>query len=140
VGRIIKVEGEMAEVIIKRHTACEKCGGCNLGTDKGNTVRAKNSIKAQVGDKVYINMENIGVLKAAAIMYILPLVAMIIGFTFFYYGAEFFGNVDAREVWGILFGFAFLIGSFLIIRKFEPKFAQNALYHPEITGFASEDE
>lgn len=139
-GRIIKVDGEIAELIIQRHTACEKCGGCNLGTDKVNTIRAKNSIGAQVGEKVYVDMENIGVLKAAAIMYILPLLAMIIGFMFFYYGAEFFGNVEGREIWAILFGFAFLVGSFLVIRKFEPKFAQNVLYHPEITGYASEDE
>lgn len=139
VAKVIKVEGEIADVEIQRHTACKKCGGCNLGTDKTSIVQARNLINAQAGQKVYLSMENMSVLKAASIMYMIPLFFMILGVMFAYLCADKFGYQEAREMWSLVFGGAFLLGTFIIIKKLEPKFSKNNTYSPEIVDFASED-
>ncbi|QNO15761.1 SoxR reducing system RseC family protein [Alkalicella caledoniensis] len=140
VGIITNLEGELAEVEVQRHTACKKCGGCGLGTKNSNKVKVKNPVNAEIGNKVYIDMADIGVLKAAAIMYMIPLAALVIGFMFSYYGAQHFGYVDTKELWGLGFGFAFLIGSFILIRKFEPKLSLNTLYGPKILRVIGDEE
>jgi len=140
VGTIVSIHGDMAEVEVQRHTACKKCGGCGLGTKNSNKVKVKNPVNAQVGNRVYIDMADVGVLKAAAIMYMIPLAALVLGFMFSYYGAQHFGYVETKEIWGIGFGLAFLIGSFIVIRKFEPKLSLNALYGPKILRIIDEHE
>ncbi len=140
VGRILKLDGEFADVEVQRHTACKKCGGCQLGTEKANIVKAKNTINAKEGQKVYLDLANISVLKAAAIMYIIPLIALVLGFMFSYYGAQQFGYVETKELWGIFFGLAFMVGSFMIIHKFEPKFNLSTLYGPKIIELAHDIE
>ena len=140
VGIITQLDGDMAEVEVQRHTACKKCGGCKLGSENSNRIKVKNRVNAEQGQRVYIDMADIGVLKAAAIMYMIPLAALIIGFMFSYYGAQHFGYVDTRELWGLGFGLAFLVGSFIIIRKFEPKFGLNTLYGPQILRVLDENE
>lgn len=139
VAKIVKVDGDMADVEIQRHSACKKCKGCNLGTDKTSIVKARNLINAQEGQRVYLSMENMSVLKAAGIMYMIPLFAMVLGVILAYLGAEQFGYGDTKELGSLFMGLAFLVGAFLIIKKLEPKFAKNNTYSPEIVDFAPDE-
>jgi sigma-E factor negative regulatory protein RseC len=81
------ISKELAEVTAQRVSACahdcSKCGGgCSSLTNIQNTitVTANNLIGACVGDSVVIESATSKVLSAAALVYILPLVLLILGF------------------------------------------------------------
>lgn len=72
-----------AEVIRVRESACSgdchKCTGC--GAAKQTVcLTARNCIGARVGDLVVISSSSARVLKAAAVLYILPLVLFLAGY------------------------------------------------------------
>lgn len=76
----------MAELLVQRESACSgdchKCSGCG---SVGQTIRltAKNPIGAQKGDIVVIESGSGVVLKAAALIYLLPLTLFLIGYLAF---------------------------------------------------------
>ena len=77
----------LAEVTVRRVSACShdcsKCGGgCSPLADiqKTITVTAKNLVGACVGDSVLIESKTAAVLSLAALVYLLPLALLILGF------------------------------------------------------------
>lgn len=76
-------ENGTAEVLLIRESACSgdchKCSGC--GAQKETMlVTAVNAIGAKVGDQVVIESATGPVLKAAAMLYILPVVLFLAGY------------------------------------------------------------
>ncbi len=69
-----------AEVLVVRESACSgdchKCSGCG-SVKQTLRVTAENLISAQRGDVVYLQSEGSVVLKAAALVYLLPPVAFV---------------------------------------------------------------
>jgi len=65
----------MAQIAVKRESACggncKSCGGCS-----GNIMRvsARNNVSAQVGDRVIVSSSTGSILKAAAVVYVIPIV------------------------------------------------------------------
>ncbi len=72
-----------AEVLVVRESACSgdchKCSGCG-SVKQTLRVTAQNLISAQRGDVVYLQSESSVVLKAAALVYLLPLVSFLAGY------------------------------------------------------------
>lgn len=72
-----------AQLLVQRESACSgdchKCSGCG---SVGQTLRltARNPIGAEKGDVVVIESESSVVLKAAALVYLLPLALFLIGY------------------------------------------------------------
>ncbi|MBE6978392.1 MAG: hypothetical protein E7438_07185 [Ruminococcaceae bacterium] len=81
VGRVL--EDGSAEVIRMRESACSgdchQCSGCG-STKQTMVLRVENPIGAKVGDWVVIEAKTSAVLKAAAALYILPLVLFVGGY------------------------------------------------------------
>lgn len=76
-GIVLEVVGDMAKVKTSRHNDCENCGAC-----PGNSAMvldALNQVGAKPGQRVAIEVQEINMLKAAFIVYILPLIAVFIG-------------------------------------------------------------
>ena len=77
------LEDGSAEVIRMRQSACSgdchQCSGCG-STPQTMVLRVENPIGAKVGDWVVIEAKTGAVLKAAAALYILPLVLFIGGY------------------------------------------------------------
>lgn len=75
-----------AELLVLRESACSgechKCGGCG---SVGQTLRvtAQNPIGAQKGDVVVVESESGVVLKAAALVYLLPLAMFLLAYLAF---------------------------------------------------------
>lgn len=80
-GYVTATRGSVADVRITRTTACATCGKCH-GFDENQqlVIKARNSAGAGVGDAVRIEMEGVSVLQAAAVVYGLPLLAVLVGF------------------------------------------------------------
>ena len=93
-----------AQVAVARESACSgdchKCAGC--GAAKQTVfVTANNPIGAAVGDVVTLKSESAPVLKAAAVLYMLPLVLFFPGYIL---GAELW------QLGGLVGGLAFVLG------------------------------
>lgn len=76
-GMVIEVNGCMAKIKVGRHSECKNCGSCP--GDSAMIVDAQNSIDALPGQRVAFEIKELNMLKAAFIVYILPLIAIFIG-------------------------------------------------------------
>ena len=81
-GYIIEiVDDKTAKLKMQRHSACASCGKCQTlsSESKEILVEVDNSIGAKPGDHVEVNMENMNVLKATALAYLVPLIFLLVG-------------------------------------------------------------
>lgn len=76
-GIVIAVIDNIARVKASRHSDCENCGACP--GDNALVMDARNSIGAKVGQKVLVKIAETNMLKAAFIVYIMPLLSAAIG-------------------------------------------------------------
>jgi len=82
-GTITKILANgLAEVSVSRGTACGgNCDNCEACIS-ANSIQAvaKNSISAAVGDKVVLDCRSSVVYKAIALVYVVPIVLMLLGY------------------------------------------------------------
>ncbi|MGE4352648.1 MAG: SoxR reducing system RseC family protein [Oscillospiraceae bacterium] len=75
--------GGMAEIAVRRESACGgNCRTCGGACSFKNLVKvnAANTITAGVGDRVVVSSSTSGVMTAAFIVYLLPLILFFIGY------------------------------------------------------------
>lgn len=127
-GIVIEVSGLMAKVKASRHNDCENCGAC-----PGNSalvLEAENGIGAKPGDRVLIEVQEVNMLKAAFIVYMLPLLAIFIGAVG--------GNVFAEKmgyqalVFQVVGGFIAFLLAVLYIKFFDYKARNDVKMRPVI--------
>lgn len=79
-GVVSKIKGNKATVQFERHSACDKCHMCAVTKDTMKVeVTLDNTLGANVGDFVEVEMGERYVLTAAAIVYVIPLVLIGLG-------------------------------------------------------------
>lgn len=134
-GYIVEiVDNKTAKLKMQRHSACASCGKCATTSEKKDViVEVDNSIGAKVGDRVEVNMESVNVLKAAAIVYILPLIGLLGGTIATYYILEGMGITSNIEIISGAVGVILTIASFLILRANDKKFRDSKEYIPIVT-------
>ena len=122
-------EDGTATVLCIRESACSgdchKCSGCGAAKET-ILLRADNPIGARTGDLVKVESETAPVLKAAAVLYMLPLVLFFAGYAL---------GAVLRISGGITGGLAFLLSIVLIVlydRRMQKK--DKIIY--TITGYA----
>lgn len=80
VGKIISIDGEYATLLVAKTSMCgENCGSCKGGCKPGSQkviARFDGCENGEIGDMAVLEMEDKRVLLMAAILYLLPLVAM----------------------------------------------------------------
>lgn len=119
-----------AEVIRVRESACSgdchKCSGC--GAAKQSLVlTAENPIGARVGDMVVISSDTGPVLKAAAVLYLLPLALFLAGYLL------------GALLWqlGTITGVAALILGVIAIKLYDKHLSKKEIIYT-ITSFAGD--
>ena len=121
-----------AQVLLIRESACSgdchKCSGCGAAKET-MLVTAVNPIRASRGDLVTIRSESGPVLKAAAVLYMMPLVLFFLGY----------GLGEALAVsGGLMGGLGFVLGIVLVI-FYDRRFAQKVETVYTITGYAGDN-
>lgn len=133
-GIVVDQMGEFSKVKLLRHTACGNCGACQLGDDQKDIMLvARNSAKANVGDMVEVSMATGGVLSAAFIMYVIPLVGLFAGLML---GQLLFSGNDGLVA---LMGVLLMATSFFIIKLNDKKFLKNEKYTAQILNILQSD-
>ncbi len=120
-----------AQVLLVRESACSgdchKCSGCGAAKES-LLLTARNPIRASRGDLVTVESATGPVLKAAAVLYVMPLVLFFLGYAL---GA-------ALALSGALFGgLGFALGIALVI-VYDRRFAKKVETVYTITGYAGD--
>jgi len=116
VGTVIAINGNDAVVSVKRVSACgENCANCGgaCETTKTTTV-VKNTAGAHIGDIVKIESDSAKVIRAAVVLYIVPVVVTIL------IAALVFG-LGFSDLYVFIFATVGFFTSFLGIKFFEKK-------------------
>lgn len=132
-GIVSEVDGSKAFVKISRNTACENCGACHFDETTLNLqVTAINEAGAKVGDRVELSMDNVNYFTASLFLYGLPLFTLLIGI---FFGLIFYPKwgVEPNDIYAILTGLLLMTITFIILRMFKDKFADNKNYMSIIT-------
>lgn len=128
VGTVISVDKNMATVAVKRVSACgENCANCHGACETTTAVSvAENRAGAVVGDTVKIESDSASVIRAAVVLYILPVLAAIAAAVVCY-------GIELSDLWAIGVSVAVFFVSFFVIKIFEKKLAPKA-YVTKILG------
>lgn len=124
-------ENGSALVICVRESACSgdchKCSGCGAAKET-ILLTAENPIGASTGDLVTVRSETAPVLKAAMVLYMLPLVLFFAGYAL----------AVALALSGALFGTMAFVLSILLIILYDRRMAKRKNIIYTITGYAAD--
>jgi len=128
-GRVTAVDGVYAYVTARPSSSCEGCsqkGVCHvLGGSGDLIIKAFNEAGAVIGDSVIVAISSRTFLKASALIYLLPVAALIAGGVF---GKRivpnFIKNIQP-EVLSAIFGVTSLAASFIAVRLLGRKIGEN---------------
>lgn len=122
-GIVTAVDGEMLTIVFERHEACGDCHACHHGsTDCAkHTIRLKG--KADVGDRIVVEMDDSHMMAASAMAYMVPFVGFIAGLAGGYLlsGAVPSVNGELITALGAVVGTA---AAYLLMRKLDPIFSK----------------
>lgn len=128
-----KMSENTAKVSMRKHAACGECGACQHGQENMQLdIIALNKINANIGEKVEVDLETTNVLKAAFIMYVLPLIATLLGAVTCQYIFKKILNIVNWEMYSLIGAVVCLSLALLGIRANEKRFKQSNKYIPTI--------
>lgn len=132
-GVVVSTDGQVAEVLVRQHSACAACGKCNMAHESRELkVQAHNPIAARPGDKVRLAMPQRNVYQAGLIAYIMPLLLMFLGVAA--------GQIWAGQSGAVLGGLSgLLLAYFLIARYLEPRLQESKRFNIMITHLVDEE-
>jgi sigma-E factor negative regulatory protein RseC len=133
-GIIIKVESGTAWVTTTKTNACEGCAAkssCTvLGGGKEMEVEAINDAGAQVGQKVVLHFQTSPLLKAAFLLYVVPILFLLLGAFIGDQAAPRF-SIDPSACSAIV-GFIFFGISIKLVKSKGNKLARKDAYRPKV--------
>jgi sigma-E factor negative regulatory protein RseC len=137
-GEIVKLEGKQAVIRIQRSSACKQCGACQLGCHRDEMLLTiPNRLGGKPGDMVELSLDSVQVLKASAIIYLIPLLALIAGVAL---GYLFSRRISINsQLAGALGGLIFTTAAFIIIRTIDPLLRKNNNFTPRMVALLNGD-
>jgi sigma-E factor negative regulatory protein RseC len=133
-GIIIKVESGTAWVTTTKTSACEGCAAkssCTvLGGGKEMEVEAINDAGAQVGQKVVLHFQTSPLLKAAFLLYVIPILFLLLGAFIGDQAAPHF-SIDP-STFSVIIGFIFFGISIKLVKSKGNKLARKDAYRPKV--------
>ncbi|HCG76735.1 MAG: hypothetical protein COZ37_00090 [bacterium (Candidatus Ratteibacteria) CG_4_10_14_3_um_filter_41_18] len=121
---VFEVKDKKAKIKIKRSKSCRGCGLCSLNPEGMMVTEVEDPIGVKVGDKVRVEIPDKDFLKAASILYLLPVSGLIIGALI---GSKFNPRL------GIFGGFIGLALSFVLVHYYDKRIASRRSLYSRIT-------
>ena len=134
-GTVMAVRGDVAEVMLRRSRLCEGCGSCCVLVDDDTMLaEAENSAGARKGDRVIVDIPASVSIRAAYILYGIPLLAFLVGLGVgALLGSALFGS-GFNVALGLIFGFGFLALSYILLaRVYSPGSPASSRYRLVVT-------
>lgn len=82
-GRVIRVDEDMAVILLHHGQSCKGCGAAEIGLCKSSggvsTLVARNTVNAVPGDAVRITLDKATQTRGLLLAYVIPLVCFIAG-------------------------------------------------------------
>ena len=129
-GVVVGLHGDQAFIEMEASKDCEACGACRY-TKTGRMVSTiSNTLNAQIGDVVKIDIEPQLVLMAAFVVYILPIAGFFVGYAI----GLWFGrllNFFAERL-GLAGGTAFLVLSYFAVRAIDKRAGISHRFEPKM--------
>jgi sigma-E factor negative regulatory protein RseC len=143
IGTVVELRGKTTAVVMcKKSSLCENCAthsNCVIGEDdRTRLIEAQNSLAASIGDQVLIATTTKSFLQSSFLLYIVPLIALVIGaVTGKLVGENLDTGLDPNLL-SAIFGVFFMIGSFVILRVGSNALTQDS-YMPKIVEILREE-
>jgi sigma-E factor negative regulatory protein RseC len=143
-GTVVELKGKQTAVVVcEKNSFCKNCASmeaCRLGDDnRSMLVDAHNLLGAKVGDKVKVVTSSKSFLQSSFILYIVPLIALVIGAAIGHGLGERLETGADPNLLSVIFGLAFLVGAFLIIRVGSRAIPREA-FMPRIAEIVRDEE
>ena len=121
IGTVVELKSKLnAVVMCQKSSLCENCatnGHCTLGDDdKTRLIEVQNSLGATVGEQVRIATTTKSFLQSSFLLYIVPLIALVIGAVVGKLIGENMTVGLKPDLLSAVFGVFFMAGSFVILR------------------------
>lgn len=136
-GVVVELKGKHTVLVMcTKSSLCENCasnGNCTLGEDnRTRLIEVGNPVGAMVGDQVRISTSTQSFLTSSFLLYIVPLIALVVGAIAGKLVGENMATGLDPNVLSAIFGVFFMIGSFIILRV-GSQALNNEDYRPNIT-------
>ena len=123
-GEVVGVENGIVKVCFSRPEMCEKCNDC-MGGPRKEVFSIKG--EARIGDEVDVQMPDVKILKASAIVFIIPLLCLLGGIAI----GQF---VFQSDTYAILIGLLFLSLSLVTIHIVDKALGKKESWRPKIVA------
>ena len=143
-GTVIELKGKHTAVVMcKKSSLCEHCatsGSCVIGDDGHvRMIEVQNSLGASIGDHVCIATTTKSFLQSSFMLYIVPLIALVIGAVAGKLTGEKFDTGLEPNLLSAIFGVFFMIGSFVLLRV-GSRVLEQENYMPKIVAILEDED
>ena len=126
---VLEVKDKKAKVKIERSKSCRGCGLCSLNPGGMMVTEVEDSIGVKVGNRVQVEIPDKDFLKAAFILYLVPVIGLITGALI---GSKFNPHMS------IFGGFIGLVLSFVFVHYYDRKMGRRKRFYSRITKVLKE--
>lgn len=116
-GVVAAIRGDKLIVNVKRRPACGSCRICSTGEEGLMSMELANTIGAQKGDRVNIELDDALILKAASVFYLTPLLGLFIGLFMGWVIADNLAIDIQTELSSAIFGIIIMMLAFMLVRR-----------------------
>ena len=130
-GIIEQTKRNKARVRIERSASCSHCesrGSCGVTGGKTMLIDVLNPLHAEVGDRVEIGVPTQSFLKLTLLVYLLPVIALLIGAMLGRAWGPAFGLQDSLAA--VIGGALFMGLTFIILKRFDRTAGEKKDYQP----------
>lgn len=114
-GIVVSKENGFAKVAVSLEQNCEECSAkifCKPNKDDKNILHVENSIGADVGDNVKIEIKGKSILKASFSIYGIPLILLLIGI---FLGTFIFSGFKFQELYSVIFAIGLIVIYYVLL-------------------------
>lgn len=141
-GIVMETQGGIAKIAIVTKSACEKCASASTCHPEGSDslMEAANPLNAKKGQKVKIILAPQVYLKAAIIIYGIPVGVFVAAAIIAKNLTVGIAGDSASDLWAFLAGSVCLVVSFFFIRSYNNKVEKTQEYKPMIVEILGDYE